>query len=129
MPAHPGRRLGFWGLVMGGLSRFGGVAVFGLALTGCAGSPAPVASTGAPAALAFSLDTPVERIAADGRGRAVLQRDLPGLMASGQYVLFEDMSLAQIASLSSGQLTKTKLDIVAVDLAGISAPAQQEALR
>jgi hypothetical protein len=100
---------------------FGVVCV--LALAGCGRPPAPVMSQ------AFSLDTPVEKIAADGRGRAVLDRDLPGLMASGQYVLFEDMSLAQIASLSSGQLTKTKLDLVAVDLAGLSAPAQQEALR
>jgi hypothetical protein len=101
----------------------GWVAAAGfLALAGCVQGPAPAVSK------MFSLDTPVEKIAADGRGKAVLDRDLPGLMASRQYVLFEDMSLAQIASLSSGQLTSAKLDVVAVDLAGISAP-RQEALR
>jgi len=117
--------------MMGSLSRFGGIgfAVFGLGmLTGCAQSPAPATAAAKPEGRMFSLDTPVEKIAADGRGKAVLNRDLPGLMASSQYVLFEDMSLAQIATLSSGQLTKSKMDLVAVDLSEISAP-QQDALR
>jgi hypothetical protein len=41
---------------------------------------------------AFSLDTPVEHIAADPRGKAILDHDVPGLMASQSYLLFEDMS-------------------------------------
>jgi hypothetical protein len=35
-------------------------------------------------------------------------------------LLFDDMSLSQIATLSSGQLTKSKLDLVEADLSGIS---------
>jgi hypothetical protein len=38
-------------------------------------------------------------------------------MASRSYKLFDDMSLAQIATFSGGQLTKTKLDLLQADLA------------
>jgi hypothetical protein len=101
-----------------------GVAAAGLvAVAGCARAPVVAAAP------AFSLDTPVEKIAADGRGRAVLNRDLPGLMASSQYVLFEDMSLAQIATLSSGQLTKAKLGVVAVDLSSLGEAPQEVVAR
>ena len=65
----------------------------------------------------FSLDTPVEKIAANPDGKAVLARDMPGLMSSPSYMLFSDMSLSQIASLSGGRLTKTKLNQVEADLA------------
>jgi len=64
----------------------------------------------------FSLDTPVERIAADQRGKAILNRDVPGLMSNKYYLLFEDMSLSQLASLSSGQLTQSRLHLVEADL-------------
>jgi hypothetical protein len=67
--------------------------------------------------LIFSLNTPVDTIAANQRGKAVLDRDVPGLMASRSYVLFDDMSLAQIATFSGGELTKTKLDLLQADLA------------
>jgi hypothetical protein len=69
---------------------------------------------------AFSLDTPVEHIAADPRGKAILNHDVPGLMASRSYLLFEDMSLSQIATVSGGRLTKAKLDLVQADLSQLS---------
>jgi hypothetical protein len=68
----------------------------------------------------YTLDTPVERIAADPLGKAVLIRDLPGLMSSKNYPLFSDMSLAQIASLSGGRLSQTKLSLVRQDLMQLS---------
>ncbi|HQT47106.1 MAG: hypothetical protein B7X08_01645 [Acidocella sp. 20-63-7] len=68
----------------------------------------------------FSLDTPVAKIAADQRGKAVLDRDIPKLMANRSYPMFEDMSLDQIASVSGGQLTRAKLDLLQADLAQIS---------
>lgn len=98
-------------------------AVGGVGLAGCdgrAGAPPAGLSAARPAVLVFSLDTPVEKIAADDRGKAVLVRDLPGLMASPSYLLFDDMSLSQIATLSSGQLTKTKLALVEADLSQLS---------
>jgi hypothetical protein len=68
----------------------------------------------------FTLDTPVERIAADPQGRAVLERDVPGLMANKEYALFDDMSLSEIALMSGGRLTKSKLALVKSDLIELS---------
>jgi hypothetical protein len=68
-------------------------------------------------AATFSLNTPLERIAADRSGKAILVRDIPGLMASPDYDLVDDMSLAQIATVSGGQLSTAKLDLVQTDLA------------
>ena len=90
-------------------------------LSGCsqekAASLAPQQVGGASALVEhFSLDTPVEKIAANPNGKAVLTRDMPGLMSSPSYMLFSYMSLSQIASLSGGRLTKTKLDQVQADL-------------
>jgi len=72
---------------------------------------------------AFSLNTPVDVIAADQGGKEVLDRDVPGLMASRSYILFDDMSLSQIATISGGQLTKTKLDLIQADLSRLSEPS------
>jgi hypothetical protein len=68
----------------------------------------------------FTLDTPVERIAADPGGHDVLHRDLPGLMTSPSYIMIEDMSLSQIASISSGRITQSKLNVLQADLAALS---------
>jgi hypothetical protein len=89
-------------------------------LSGC-GAPPPAVSAAAPAGKpAFTLDTPVSRIAADRNGKAILDRDLPGLMASKEYPLFDDMSLSQIAIMSGGKLTKVKLNLVQTDLVEMS---------
>jgi hypothetical protein len=75
---------------------------------------------------AFSLDTPLHEIAADKRGKAVLDRDLPGLMASRSYILFDDMSLSQIAIMSGGRLTKIKLARVKEDLSNVSVAEKRQ---
>jgi hypothetical protein len=69
----------------------------------------------------FSLDTPVEAIAADRRGKAVLDRDVPGLTSDPHYVLIEGMSLRQIATISGGQLTSSMLDQVQADFDRLAA--------
>jgi hypothetical protein len=76
--------------------------------------------TTAAAPLAFSLDTPLHQIAADKQGKAVLDRDLPGLTSDARYPLFDDMNLSQIAAMSGGQITKADLDQVKVDLSKLS---------
>jgi len=101
--------------------RYAAMAFSLASVTGCAQVPAPQPP-------AFTLDTPVDRIAADARGKAVLERDLPGLMASRSYALFDDMSLSQIATVSGGRLTAEKLDKVQADLSQISAPPPQSAV-
>lgn len=88
-------------------------------LLGCTTPKPPMqAAGGAPA---FTVDTPLDVIAADPGGKAVLVKDVPGMMASSKYPLFEDMSLAQIAIIARGKLPKHKLDEVQADLDRLAA--------
>ncbi len=96
------------------------IFVFGfVCLAGCSAQKPVARAAPVPA---FSLNTPVDVIAADQAGKAVLERDIPGLMASQSYMLFEDMSLSQIATVSGGRLTTTKLALVQADLSKLSQP-------
>jgi hypothetical protein len=70
---------------------------------------------------ALSVNTPVEVIVADPRGKAILNGDVPGLLSNPKYQLFSDMSLVQLSTLSCGRLTKAKLAQVQADLAQLSA--------
>lgn len=81
------------------------------------GASNSVAATPGPT---FSLDTPVDHIVADPRGKVILDRDVPGLTASRSYFLFEEMSLSQIAAVSGGRLTKDTLDVVQADLSQLT---------
>jgi hypothetical protein len=95
-----------------------------LLLLGCAAQkPAAEAATKnltiTPVA-ALSLDTPVEQIAADPRGKAILNDDVPGLLGNPDYFMFETMSLSEIAALSGGRITKAELDAVKADLSHLS---------
>ncbi len=96
-------------------------------LSGCGAGPKPVPAMAASATVKapnpeFSVNTPLDIIAANPNGKAVLLHDLPGLMASRSYILFDDMSLSQIAPLSGGHLTTAKLDVVQADLSQLSHP-------
>jgi hypothetical protein len=101
-----------------------------LALTGCmahADGPGALADlddmqvAAAPApGSPLTLDTPVGRICDDPRGRAVLDRNLPGLRKNPNYFLFQGMSLRELASMSGGRITHAKLEKVRVDLAAMS---------
>ncbi len=95
------------------------VMAFGAAGLACLGACAAPADP-AQAKAGFSVQTPIEKIAADQRGRAVLDRDVPGVMSNPHYVLFSSMSLSQLASLSHGKLSKSKLNKVNADLADLS---------
>jgi hypothetical protein len=94
-------------------------------LLGCAAQkPAAEAAsknlTATPAST-LSLDTPVEQIAADPRGKAILNDDVPGLLANPNYFMVENMSLSQIAAISGGRITKAELDLVRADLSHLTA--------
>ncbi|MGC1304669.1 MAG: hypothetical protein WA840_20045 [Caulobacteraceae bacterium] len=107
----------------------GGVLLLGLALGGCSslgGGRATGPSTAPPAAKStarsakgFSIDTPIATIAADPAGKAVLQRDLPGLLERPEYGLFKTMSLKSLAPLSNGKITAATLTQVQRDLQNI----------
>ncbi|WP_375290580.1 hypothetical protein [Qipengyuania sp.] len=78
-------------------------------------SDAATATTGA----RFSLDTPIEQIVADPKGKAVLDADVPGLTTHEHYSAFKQMSLKQVAGFApdkfpSEVLAKTEADLAAI---------------
>jgi hypothetical protein len=94
-------------------------------LLGCAGQKpaaeaAPKNLTTAPRST-LSFDTPVEQIAADPRGKVILNDDIPGLLANPNYFMIENMNLSQIAAMSGGRITKAQLDLVRANLSHLSA--------
>jgi hypothetical protein len=64
----------------------------------------------------FTLDTPLDVIAADTRGKAVLMQDVPGVMTNPKYGMFDDMSLSQLALVANGRIPQKQLDQVQADL-------------
>ena len=91
-------------------------------------SPAPAPTTAAPALDAagapaattkYTLDTPIETIAADPKGKAVLDADIPGMTSHPEYENFKAMSLNQVQPMSQGAITPEALTKTATDLATI----------
>ncbi len=84
-------------------------------------TPAPAAaSAAAPAAAAkYSVDTPVETIAADPAGKAVLDTVMPGITTHAMYEQFKSMSLKQLAPMSGGKITDDGLTKVNAALAAL----------
>jgi hypothetical protein len=85
-------------------------------------TPAPASSDGgaAPAAAAkYTLDTPIETIAADPKGKAVLDADIPGMTTHEMYDSFKSMSLNQVQPMSNGAISPEALTKTATDLAAI----------
>ena len=81
-----------------------------------AATPAPEEVAGDP----LTLDTTIRHICADPRGRAALDRDMPGLRKNPNYFLFAGFSLRQLAGMSGGRITQDKLESLRLDLAGTS---------
>jgi hypothetical protein len=88
------------------------LAFFGLVSVSQLGCVAPQ-STG------FTLDTPIEVIAADPGGAAVLNKDMPDLLANPNYSAFKGMSLKWLASMSHGRLSPQKLAQIETDLGAL----------
>jgi len=96
------------------------LAGFGLiSQLGCA-APQPASASVTPGG--FTLDTPIEVIAADPRGEAVLNKNLPGLLTNPSYYLFRGMSLKALASASSGRVSQQTLTQTLADLAALPKP-------
>lgn len=81
----------------------------------------PAVPAAAPAAAArLNLDTPIETIAADPAGKAVLTADLGGdVTQHPMYESFKSMSLNQVAPMSGGKISDDMLKKAATDLAAI----------
>ena len=83
-----------------------------------ASEPAPTPDVAATAAK-FTLDTPIEAIAADPAGKAVLEADFPGMLTHPMYDQFKGMSLAAVQPVSQGGITEEQLAKAKVDLAAV----------
>jgi hypothetical protein len=57
----------------------------------------------------YSLDTPIETLAADPAAAAIINTYIPGLLEDGSYPLFKGMSLKLVASFSRGRITDETL--------------------
>jgi hypothetical protein len=92
-----------------------------IALAGCAshgdGPSAAGPAKAQTASMQLTLDTPIGEICDDPRGRAALDRNLPGLRKNPNYFLFQGFSLRQLASMSGGRITQATLESVRLDLA------------
>ena len=86
-------------------------------------APAPAVTTTSTTTTAstakFTLETPIETIAADPKGKTVLDTDLQNITAHPMYDQFKSMSLAQVQPMSQGALTDAALAKVKIDLEAI----------
>ena len=92
-----------------------------LLLLGCATQTPDTAASSAPA---YSVNTPLDVIEADPRGKAILTRDIPEILFNGKYAMSQNMSLAQIAALSGSVVPQAQLAQVQTDLSTLSADEQ-----
>ena len=98
-----------------------------LALAGCAGIGPEQRGELGPAH--FTLDTPIEQLAAYGTTAAVLRKDIPGLLEDKHYPVFKSMSLRVVGALSNGELSSETLAQTEADLRTVSKPVETAALR
>ena len=68
----------------------------------------------------MDLNTPVSRLCADPRAKAVLDADLPGLTTRPEYMFFKHMSLNRLKAASRGRMTDADLAKVDAELQRIS---------
>lgn len=61
------------------------------------------------AASKYSVDTPIETIAADPSGKAALDVAMPGITTHAMYEQFKSMSLKQLQPMSGGKITDEAL--------------------
>jgi len=67
----------------------------------------------------FTLDTPIEQLAADKETASILHKDIPGLLEDKQYPIFKSMSLRVIAALSNGNISSQTLAQTEADLRSV----------
>ena len=67
----------------------------------------------------FTTDTPIETIAADPAGKAVLDKDFPGLTSHPAYDQFKGMSLKAVQPMSQGAISDEAIAKATTDLAAV----------
>ncbi len=79
----------------------------------------PLAAPVAAAAKPLTIDTPIEEIAADAKGKAVLDANFPGMMTNPMYPMFKTMTLKQVQPMSGGRMTEAAITKTEAELAAI----------
>jgi hypothetical protein len=77
-------------------------------------APTPVA-----AAAKLTIDSPIEAIAADAAGKAVLDANFPGMTAHPAFEQFKAMSLKAVQPFSNGVITDEAIAKTTADLAAL----------
>ena len=86
------------------------------------GEDGPPRAATRPVVLAkLDINTPVARLCANARAKAVLDSDLPGLTTRPEFPFFKNMSLKTLKKMSHGQMTDADLAKVQAELAQIDA--------
>lgn len=67
----------------------------------------------------FTLDTPIEQLAANEEAASVLRKDIPGLLEDKHYPMFSSMSLRVIGALSNGDISAQTLAQTEADLRSV----------
>ena len=73
----------------------------------------------APQPSTSTLDVPIMDIAASSSGRAILDKDFPGLRTNSMYGFAKAMTLNQIAAMSHGRITPVMLAQARTDLSAL----------
>ena len=81
-------------------------------------SSAPVVAP-APTPAPLTIDTPIEAIAADPKGKLVLEANFPGMTANPMYEQFKTMTLKQVQPMSGGRMTEAAVAKAEADLTAI----------
>ncbi|MGN5374675.1 hypothetical protein [Sphingomonas hankookensis] len=79
------------------------------AQTAPAPAPAPAAK--------LTIDSSIETIAADPKGKAILDATFPGMLAHESYAMFKGMSLKQVQPYANGRITDDQVARVSAELA------------
>jgi hypothetical protein len=102
-------------------------AILALSLAGAAKAQAvaPATAIAPPTSVhatkpVFTLDTPIEVIAANPDGKAILDKDLPGLTTHPMYEAFKVKSLKELQPMSGGVIADENLAQVQNDFAALS---------
>lgn len=80
---------------------------------------AQTAPAAAPAAAKLTIDSSIESIAANPKGKAILDATFPGMLAHESYAMFKGMSLKQVQPYANGRITDEQVAKVAAELAKI----------
>ncbi|KQN19052.1 hypothetical protein ASE83_09015 [Sphingomonas sp. Leaf32] len=81
---------------------------------------APTSAPAPAAAAKLTIDSSIETIAADPKGKAILDANFPGMVAHESYPMFKGMSLKQVQPYANGRITDEQVAKVSAELAKLN---------